>query len=408
VMAVVDGATWGKVQIGDFGDKVQSGMRKALQTLYDNPDVCAIVGHAGFFSLYQSHASDIVDDIVEASNGVVVRKPMILGTPTMLSALTRDASLNIPNWGMMQEDSDVVLVITSNFPSLTRPAIETVLQAYVDGYKDVDGDKQGWVTTNAASVYSMGWNEMPGYSVSVVYGALFHNAYLTAANFKPQLQGALANISALKQRVVAIIMESTEMAPNANDVRLAAGGIPVWDISTLAKCLMAASFSYTSSNSNIAEELLKMPEFKDCMMVWVKDPTKLETRFGTQADGRLKHYQDQNLTVEQLEKLQCGGGRVKGMRHPIGRLMTEFDTGSAAYSEVREGCLMTEKYCRCDGCDGPCPGGGSCGWPTAPCGVTGESSGSQACKDEVKIDAASFLKTEQCPATTETSNIPAA
>merc|ERR1712232_658951 len=183
----------------------------------------------------------------------------------MLSALTKNESLDIPDWGMMKRDSDKVLVLTSNFPSLTRPAIERVLTAYVQGYKDVKGDKEGWVTSNAANIYSLGWNDMPGYGISVVWGALFHNAYLTSENLKVQLKDALASISALNQSVVAIVMESTEMAANANGVRLAADGIPVWDISTLAKCLMAASYNYTSSNPNIAEELLKMHEFKDCM-----------------------------------------------------------------------------------------------------------------------------------------------
>merc|ERR1712110_170020 len=94
------------------------------------------------------------------------------------------------------------------------------------------------------SIIIIGWNEMPGYKPVDLSGG-FHNALLTSRNYKTYEYGGFEKIkNELEEKygkvIKAVIMESTEQATNSNDIRLDYN-LPVWDFSTMAKCLAAAA-----------------------------------------------------------------------------------------------------------------------------------------------------------------------
>merc|ERR1712176_324254 len=66
---------------------------------------------------------------------------------------------------------------------------------------------------------------------------------------------------------------------------------------------------------------------------------------------------------------------------PIGRRVDDFDAGIGGPYPMPQACALTQEYCICDGCAGECPGGGSCGEPSSPCGVEGELDESNDCKN---------------------------
>merc|ERR1719436_2300665 len=90
---------------------------------------------------------------------------------------------------------------------------------------------------------ALGWSQMPGYGIPVVYGALFHNVFTTVNSYETSMQWALENATANGDTIVAIILESTEMPAHSNSIRNFTG-LPVWDISTLGRCLVASAQTF--------------------------------------------------------------------------------------------------------------------------------------------------------------------
>lgn len=121
--------------------------------------------------------------------------------------------------------------------------------------------------------------------------------------------------------IVAIILESTEMPALANSIRKFTG-LPVWDVSTLGRCLVASAKTFDHDDPFIGDAVFNNGEFRQCMMEWYTEPTMLERRFGEQDDGKLKHYEDQGLSLEQLASLACWWSARRRLcyRPPNGRL----------------------------------------------------------------------------------------
>jgi hypothetical protein len=348
---------------------------------------------------------DIVDELV-AKDSSIVRKPILLGTPLLTVPFNQGGnSHGIPSWNLLRDPADRVLIVTSNYPRLKREQVQEVLSRWVERFHLSNEVATSWATQNAEKVFSLGWNNMPGYGTAVVQGAMFHNAYRTIHAFAPQMNEAFQNASKLGLNIVGVLMESTEMAMHSNSIRRLKS-VPVWDVSSLGKCLVKSASTFNSASSRVSEQVFTNAVFMECMLSWHgKGATRLEALFGQQANGKILHYDDQGLSSEALDKIHCSGGRPEGMRIPVGRRMRDFDTGSDDPAVVSEACSLTEFSCLCDDCNGVCPGAGNCGSETSPCGVQGEGKPSAACMAANQIDVRTFDRKAQCPKPGPESNL---
>mmetsp|Transcript_118062 Transcript_118062/g.252208 ORF Transcript_118062/g.252208 Transcript_118062/m.252208 type:complete len:569 (-) Transcript_118062:68-1774(-) len=457
VKAMVRGGTWPVIQDGTWDCTVESGFRNATRQLLEDPNVCAIVGEAGFFSFYQGHVQDIQNELVEA-NASLTRKPMLLGSPSLAFAFGQSVDGDpIPSWGLLSSpETEKVMFVTSNFAKLGRSEIQRILDLETDedipmvrsgGKKSIDRKRLRdalvskfkvkimnydgaleqtvhmlvelvaqfglkWTVVNAQSFFTIGWNNVPGYGLPVVYGATFHNVFQSVyggngkQTFMLQMQHAFQNATALGFDIIAMIMESTEMPALTNNVR-SLKNKPAWDVSTLVKCMMTAALKndFNTHSSDITTAVYRSKTFQSCMMGWYNDPTRYEPMFGLQGDtARIKHYQDQNFTWEQLDQLMCTGGRPENPpegSQPVGRLVSEFNTGDS--TTVPEICQTTQLYCYCGGCANPCPGGGDCGGGSA-CGTHGENATSEGCI-EMQQQTFDNYNASKCPETASASNV---
>ena len=383
---------------------------------------------------------------------------MLLGTPALMAAFAkqltpRGRNGTSINWDLFEDgDRDRVIVLTSFYPTLSSkldellktfgirkpwcpkgkcsgPAFEKELAAAITevlkihqeqgvgsgGLRIVaevmealggvsQDDVAEMARTTARNFVPLGWNIMPGY-IPVDVGGGFHNTWLTLRSYQSQFVRAVRRLQAMGKTVRGVIMESTEMPAHANHIRLNFK-LPVWDISTLGRCLMKAAPSYIEEhkkvnpqNLDLYVDLFMNEAFKQCMKAWwpdtetmKKEPVRLEPKFGTQADGTLKFFE--NLDNDTLTMLTCTGGRPGPSKYPIGRRMDLYETGVTTgngMGVVSPICRETE-LCSCSatspapgpGCPGPCPGAGNCGGGpfgyqmtvpmgemNYPCGVTG-------------------------------------
>jgi hypothetical protein len=351
-----------------------------------------------FFAYYQTFVEEIVDELLKIDVNTVIsrrletgmsRKPILLGTPLLTVPFsTHGSNHGIPSWELLKKPEDRVLIVTSNYNALTRNDVDKLLSRWVARF-DLQEIGTKWAKHNSEKAFSLGWNNMPGYGIAVVHGAMFHNVHNTLRHFETQMDEALKNATALGINIVGIIMESTEMAMHSNSVRKFTK-LPVWDISTLGKCLVKMSSKFDPADHRISNQTFNNPEFRDCMMSWY-NATRREKLFGEQPDGTLKHYDDNGLNSTELETLHCNGGRAGDVK--VGRLMSAFPTGGLG--QVSDACSNTLKFCLCDGCKQKCPGAGNCGETTSPCGVRGDKKKDDpACKDANHI--VDFDPTKMC------------
>ena len=85
-------------------------------------------------------------------------------------------------------------------------------------------------------------------------------------------------------------MESTEMPAHSNKVRMDFG-VPVFDISTVGRCVMSAADTFRPIGVNdLFLALFRNPAFRDCI-TRLFDASFIEPKFGTQADGTLRFYE---------------------------------------------------------------------------------------------------------------------
>jgi len=376
VKSVVKGATWKTIQNAVKNETVRMAFREAVEVLLRDDTVHAIIGQAGFFAFFQSFVEDIITELVAETHNTSAplrRKPMLLGTPLLAQAFTPETpDGRHSGWGLAGPKQRA-LTVTSHFDPLKNNVVD-ILEGCYGNTTSV----REWIHANVDRFTALGWNQMPGYGIPVVYGALFHNVFVTVNSYERSMQQTLDNAAAQGEEIVAIILESTEMPAHSNNIRNFTG-LPVWDISTLGKCLMGAAPIFDRENPHIADAVFSNEAFRRCMMAWYDEPLNVEPRFGLQKDGKIKYYEDQGLTREELATLTCVGGRPEGGL-PIGRKMEHFVTGIGGPSPFPSACTLTHAYCVCDGCDGTCAGSGSCGEPSSACGVRGEYADSADCK----------------------------
>lgn len=438
--ATVAGGTWSKVQNGSWdGDpELQDSFKRAVEHFLMDPSVHAIIGGAGWFTWYQYKVVQIMRDLVQENRkkGISLKmKPWFGGTPAMLAALGHTILglgdegkkfETIKGWGLLGNSTDRLVFLTSNKAledcefyarflkaagikvkpgcNMTemRQAMESAwgvdledddehtggLVTFLHQMRDVFGDMecehclQKLMTTLAQKIVVVPWQDTLGYGVAVTSpGALFHNVPAMVRG-SPQASQVIfqAIIRQLKQgfKVVGIIMESTEMPAYSNWVRKITK-LPVWDSTVVGKCLMATAPHY---DSDAAEKVGNGPhlfntnEFRDCMMGWW-NPTRWEPSAGLQKDGHIVLYDELNLTVDQVMRLTCVGGRVSNTQ-AIGRLMSEFIPGFGGPKKIPAQCSTVTPCagrtwvgmeCLRDAvggciCGGTCPGGYFCGGDT--------------------------------------------
>lgn len=341
VKSVVRGATWMTIQNAVKNATVRVAFRDAVEVLLRDQRVCGIVGQAGFFAFYQYFVEDIINELVvqyQNASSPLRRKPMLLGTPALARAFApKVQNTEISGWGLTTAKQKV-LIVTSHFDPLYND-VEHLLYG-----EDRVGPRnksalQTWMQANSNRFISLGWSQMPGYGIPVVYGALFHNVFTTVQNYEDTMQRVLDNATANGEEIVAILLESTEMPAHSNNIRNFTG-LPVWDVSTLGRCLVAAGPSSNYNESSISDALFSSQVFKHCMMAWYDEPLRFETRFGLQKNAKLKYYEDQDLLQEQLIELTCSGGRPEGAS-PIGRRVDDFDAGIGGSYPMPQACTLT-------------------------------------------------------------------
>ena len=80
------------------------------------------------------------------------------------------------------------------------------------------------------------------------------------------------------------------MPAHSNKVRMDFG-VPVFDISTVGRCVMSAADTFRPIGVNdLFLALFRNPAFRDCI-TRLFDASFIEPKFGTQADGTLLFYE---------------------------------------------------------------------------------------------------------------------
>jgi len=221
----------------------------------------------------------------------------------------------------------------------------------------------------ARSVIVIGWNDQEGY-VPVDASGGFHNVNLTLETYAPRVRNAFAYArDVLRKEPSVILLESTEMPAHANKIRMDFK-VPVYDISSVAKCVMAAAPSFARGQrqgvaTDVFEDLFKNDDFQLCAED-LFDPKFVEPLFGTQADGILKFYE--GIEGDELTYLTCNGGRSSNPFAPLARKIELYDQGFPyKVGDLRPVCLRTDVG-RCVGvpadgvgCPDLIPGSGNCG-----------------------------------------------
>jgi len=258
---------------------------------------------------------------------------------------------------------------------------------------------------SVASTYiPVGANNITGYSGVDLTGG-FHSADAVLNILKdksdPNNIVQLAIDGVAPRRVVGAILGSIEMAMHSNFLRKDYK-MPSWDITTLGICLVRIQQAgrFEQDSDKILEKTMTNPVFVDCMAEW-SHPSKLEPKFGTQADGKLKWY-DNVKDEDELSRLECTGGRGS-FYPPIGRLIEHYDVGQPRTFKVAPVCWTTKNgMCFPPPVDGkvfkstclyPTPGSADCGSDLAPCGVWGELHDTPACiaaKNSSQLDCAAL------------------
>merc|ERR1712050_763331 len=151
-----------------------------------------------------------------------------------------------------------------------------------------------------------------------------------------------------------------------------------------------------ADQEEVIKNTMSSPDFIGCMTEWGTGD-RLEPKFGTQADGSLKWYD--NVPKEELAQIECLGGRGS-YRPPVGRLIEDYDVGHPRTFSVRPVCWSTKNgMCFPPPYGGVClfptPGSADCGAPEAPCGTWGEKEGTPECnraKNVSTLDCVALAK----------------
>jgi len=392
-------------------------VKDALRYLLKKPEVKAITCNVGFCAELQPLAQAATEILVREEN--LAAKPFLLGSPALIPLFNSSLS---PTLGIDTE-TESILIITSFFPGLDMPNLVAILRDS-GGLVGVDGNVTmaelnknlqeffgitcmdesmacatvmlNLITLNATAmakgVLVIGWNLQEGY-IPVDSSGGFHNVNLTLETYNPRVKNAADYArTVLGKRIAVIVLESTEMPAHANKIRMD-WKVPVYDVSSVAKCLMRAAPSFAESHppgleTEVVADLFGNHAFLQCVEE-LFTPSFIEPLFGTQADGTLKFYE--GIEGVDLTYLTCTGGQSPDPLKPLARPIELYDQGfPVLVGELDPICFETAVG-MCVGvpangvaCPSLSPGSGNCGGGTLglqlnprvigigfPCGANG-------------------------------------
>mmetsp|Transcript_35319 Transcript_35319/g.93221 ORF Transcript_35319/g.93221 Transcript_35319/m.93221 type:complete len:601 (-) Transcript_35319:59-1861(-) len=370
-------------------------VKEGLRYLLKKPEVKAITCNVGFCAELQPLAQRAMDELVAEEN--LATKPALLGSPALLPLFHTAPGKKTA----LDRQTEAIIVLTSFYPALTTKNLLAILTAAGAKGEEMQNmtipkgnallEKHMGImchdhnsmacasvvkslaacnaTILARNIVVIGWNNAEGY-VPVDSSGGFHNVNLTLESYAPQVQNAVDYLHyARGLKVKAIVMESTEMPAHANKVRMDFK-VPVFDITTVAKCVMKAAPSWAASHppgfkSKVFLDLYHNSDFLQCAED-LFDPLFIEPLFGTQTDGSLKFYE--GLSRDEVRYLTCTGGDRPLPATPLGRSIALYDQGHPyPVGSLNPVCMLTAVG-MCPGvaadgfsCPGPIPGGANCG-----------------------------------------------
>jgi len=162
---------------------------------------------------------------------------------------------------------------------------------------------RNWLKNSGRYFRNYGAQEVKGFGYPVKMG-FAHNASLATAHMDEWVLDTLFRIEFEREKRGsvkggAVLFECTELPAYSNAVRMSTR-LPVWDITTLGQCLMAAVPTY-----NPDEHISENPAFKRCLMAW-RNPYKLEPRFGKTANGTILGYTPKTTPARPLDEYDWG------------------------------------------------------------------------------------------------------
>jgi len=361
IKAEVHGLEFAVAQNAIWNPTLKESFTNAVRALLKHPKVRAITANCGFMTNYQAHVEDIMATLHKEEG--LDPKPLLMGTLSLGPLVTNQSGVEsgeTKGWGILKEDERAVVVtansmtLTQNFydlmeqqgfaePTLkgflgksVKPEMVEKIKNYLhkkfgieldDGSNQVDAIKSAMITVaqmkgqqgavnflhNRGKYFrTYGAQSVEGFGEPVAQG-FSHNASLASPYMNDWVLDTLFSIAFHRKgrgtvNGAFVIFECTELPAYSNGVRMATR-LPVWDITTLGGCLMAAAPTY-DPDVHVTENA----DFKACMESWM-NPFRLEHRFGKQADKTIVGYSNGTSPARDVKDFDWGlFGKPQGAR----------------------------------------------------------------------------------------------
>jgi len=326
VKAEVVGLEFEVAQAAIWNASIEESFAAALRALMRHDRVRAITANCGFMTNYQANVEMLMERL--HSEEGLDRKPLLMGTLALgplFTNQTGEKDGTVPGWSILGTDERVV-VVTANSMTLGKkfyqlmeqqgmPApdleqffgktmppdkVETIGKFLMEKFgienaaDQVDEVKSAMIA--AAEMHGMkgavhylknrgrffrtyGAQSVAGFGLPVAKG-LAHNVSHATSHMNQWVLDTLFRIEYYRKhkgkvKGSFILFECTELPAYSNGVRMATR-MPVWDITTLATCLMAAARTHDPT-----VHITENQDFKDCLNAW-RNPFRFESRFGKQ------------------------------------------------------------------------------------------------------------------------------
>jgi len=366
VKAEVHGLEFVRAQNAEWDAGLEEGFTNAVRVLLKHSKVRAITANCGFMTNYEANVSNIIQKLHEEEG--LERKPMLMGSLSLAPLLTRQKGSaeqgHVPGWGLLKKHERAV-VVTANSATLGQNFYKimnqqgmkdmSIKRALKQSGKDMSpedvlkirrflvknfgldpDDKAGQrdalmsslitaaelngmsgfaadTLKNAGSFFrTYGAQDVTGFGAPVA-GGYEHNVSQATVHMNQWVMDTLFRIEYFQEsqgsvKGAGIILECTELPAYANGIRMVSR-LPVWDITTMGQCLMAAAPSYDPELP-----IRQNPDFKDCMLSWT-NPYRFEKRFGRQTDNSITGYVDGKIPARAKEDFDWGLlGKPQGER----------------------------------------------------------------------------------------------